>query len=68
MSQIWGKTNKICATCEYWLGKRELISGNSQVKVGSAIDKGKCINGGFKGVDKQGGSSCGDFKKWSLVK
>ena len=58
-------TQKLCCTCEFWIGPRELNSGRTQVKA-DAKDKFKCIE--TKSTDKRAGYSCGKWEKWGAFK
>lgn len=70
MSQQYPSTWKQCATCTYWLGKRECDCFGQRVTVSSPMEKGKCAipRGSFKGADRQANGSCVDFEKWPVLK
>lgn len=57
---------KVCATCQYWSGSRELSSKN----VIHYDGKGTCTasRSGFKGKETRGLQHCGHWFKWVAIK
>ncbi len=64
----YSKTNKVCATCAYWTGSRNLVnSGNSSEPT---CNSAKCQNpNGFnRGNTRSYSSSCSGWMKWPVLK
>ncbi len=60
-----------CATCDYWLGKRELCDiFGSRLEVESPMDQGKCANrqSGCWQQIKQANGCCSQYKRWGALK
>ena len=58
----WSKTQRVCATCRYWTGRRDVEHTASFYR---AIDsRGKCANprGGFRRAEMNEGASCKDWE------
>lgn len=55
---IWATNQRVCATCRYWMGKREINYMNTIFNVYE--DKSKCGGpiGSFKGAIMHSGASC----------
>ena len=68
--QINGQ-NKLCATCEYWIGPRQpSFYGNAVILESQAV-KGKCwcLNGPHPRADRYSNFSfCFCYKKWSALR
>jgi|GEM_PF-546301 hypothetical protein len=63
----WSKTQRVCATCRYWMGRRDIKHTASFYQ---AIDsRGKCANprGGFRRAEMNGGASCKDWATFDGV-
>ena len=61
---------KKCATCDYWIGERELINWGRQVKF-ETNDMGSCNEpkSASRHLDnKQAQFSCPKWKKWGPLK
>lgn len=68
--QINGQ-NKLCATCEYWLGPRQPNFYGTAVILESQAVKGKCwcLNGPHPRADRYSNFSfCFCYKKWSALR
>ncbi len=64
----WGNTQQVCATCRYWMGRREIEFTGTFYK---AIDaEGKCANpyGGFRQATTNAGASCSDWESFKEAK
>lgn len=63
--RIYGKNAKICATCEFWVGKRYPKIGYVQIEQ----EKGSChivyTVTGFPRLCQEG---CEKWKKWSVLR
>lgn len=57
----WSCDQRVCASCRYWLGAREVDFSGSFYE--AAESEGKCCNpnGGFRGCRMGEGSSCSDW-------
>ncbi len=63
----WSKTQRVCATCRYWMGRRDIKHTASFYQ---AIDsRSKCANprGGFRRAEMNGGASCKDWATFDGV-
>lgn len=70
MSISYSKNFKNCATCDYWLGARDIDYFATTVKVESNTEKGRCMcpSGGFRNVQRPANMSCANYKKWDIFK
>ncbi len=59
-----------CATCGYWLGKREPDTFGSWVTVERIDARGKCwcLNGPWPRVEKSANQSCAKHTKWIVLR
>ena len=68
MGQKWSSTQKVCATCEYWRGKRE-VDPPVYRYVRDFAKSWKCLlKGGprWNCIQPHGGF-CSKFRKWALL-
>lgn len=59
---------KNCVTCLHWGGPRKASTFRDRVEYGSDRDKGECVGGGWNRSQKDAGSSCSKWEKWSVLK
>ncbi len=66
---VFGSSNKLCATCVYWMGQRQSdFTGNS---VSNCDGPGKCAvpNGPYKNATRTGNTcACSEWQKWPVLK
>lgn len=60
----WGKSQRVCATCRYWSGRREMDFTASHFN--TLAKTGTCNGpfGSFRGVDMGEGSSCSEWESF----
>jgi hypothetical protein len=58
--------NKICATCEYWTGKRDIAADQKSVVVKDPKTKGFCY-GKYKHQEKQANYNPSCWQQWNLL-
>jgi hypothetical protein len=60
------KSVRVCATCQYWLGARELRESGYILH----DNEGICSAAGsiYKGKTVRGGQSCTHWQKWIFIK
>jgi hypothetical protein len=69
MAQKFRKNFKVCVTCEYWAGSRQLDTFRIDAIVDSISSKGKCtLEGAFKGLDKSANGTCNKWQVWGAMK
>ena len=70
MSDQYSNSWKVCATCSFWCGPRDVDSFGQYVTVESAMTQGKCMgNCGWRNSMRQAnGSSCNAFQKWAVLR
>ena len=68
MGQKWSSTQKVCATCEYWAGKRE-VDPPVYRYVRDFSKSGKCLlKGGPRwNCDQPHGANCSKYRKWAVL-
>ncbi len=71
MSQQYPPMVKVCATCNFWGGARNVMQWGDYVELDSPMDTGPCYsnNSGWRGgseVQACGGCNC--WQKWSSLK
>ena len=59
---------KNCVTCEFWTGPRHISEFRDRVEYRSDHEKGECVGGGWNWSHQTAMSSCGQWRKWSLLK
>jgi len=70
MAVLFNSGSKHCATCTYWNGRREIVSGGQSVR-SIPNDKGICNNpkSSFKGKSTLADyGSCLKYEKWQVLK
>lgn len=71
MSQQYNSMFKICATCQYWSGSRDLMQYGDYIELDSPMQTGKCYNrysGWFNGSPVQANCECRCWEKWSALR
>ena len=71
MEYKMGSCQKLCATCEYWLGPRQPYFYGDLVVLPDQSINGKCgcMNAPFYRGDRLSNSSiCNCYKKWAVLK
>lgn len=71
MSQQYNSMSKVCATCSYWGGSRDLKQYGDYVELDSPMQTGACYNhnsGWFNGSPVQASSYCRCWIKWSALR
>ena len=71
MSQQYTSMSKVCATCSYWGGTRDLKQYGDYVELDSPMQTGACYNhnsGWFNGSPVQARSYCRCWIKWSALR
>ena len=66
MAQSYPASWKNCATCAFWLGKREPDYFCDNVKTDGATARGKCLcrSSGWFHQEKTASSSCQKYEIW----
>lgn len=64
----YSKTNKVCATCAYWTGSRNLVNSGNSSEPTSNSAKCQIPNGSNRGSTKFCSSSCSNWAKWPVLK
>lgn len=59
-------SKKICGTCEFWYGQREL-DGHQRHAIFDLKSSGKCL-GKHKNMNRGPAEGCSGWSKWSLLK
>ena len=62
---------KLCATCEYWVGPRQPDFYGSHVVLPDQCVKGKCmcLNAPWARSDRfSNTTTCNNYKKWGVLK
>ncbi|MBQ9099589.1 MAG: hypothetical protein IJY50_09215 [Clostridia bacterium] len=69
MSHSYPASWKNCATCAYWVGKREadFFTQWSRVESISAAGKCMCRKSGFMNREKPASASCSYYLKWAVL-
>ena len=63
--------NRVCATCSFWSGPRNIDSFNSKSIVNSGNTQGKCVappGVGYRGSDMRAANSCNGWSLWSAIR
>ena len=71
MSQQYNSMIRVCATCAYWGGSRDLKQYGDYVELDSPMDRGACYsdNSGWKGNSPtQASGGCSYWVKWSALR
>ena len=70
MAQNYPASWKNCATCAYWMGKRDCDYFNQQAIVSSPSERGTCKipQGPWRNCDRTASSSCSSYMKWPVLK
>ena len=71
MSQQFVNIIKVCATCDYWGGRRECMQYGDYVEIDSPMDIGKCFSDGSGWRTSEGTqacSVCSYWKKWCALR
>lgn len=71
MSEQYGSMMKICATCQYWGGSREVKQWGAYLEINSSTDTGLCYssNSSFGyGPPMQACNGCPCWEKWAPLK
>jgi len=58
---------KNCVTCECWTGSRNISESGDRVEYSGDQEEGVCMGGGWNRTQKTAMSSCGQWRKWSLL-
>ena len=64
-------TQRLCATCEYWIGTREPNYFGDRVILDNQSSKGKCwyLNGPFPRSDRPSNMcACSCYEKWKVLR
>lgn len=70
MSYQMGGAQRLCATCEYWIGRREPNYFGNMVVLDSQSERGKCfcLNGPHVRAERLSNSSvCSRYEKWKVL-
>lgn len=71
MSQQYVPGERVCATCDFWGGKRECMQWGDYVEIDSPMDMGECYSyeSGWRG---QGGiqacTNCTHWEAWCALR
>ncbi len=67
MSLKWSSSQKLCATCEYWAGIRNIDFSRRYVSDFSKT--GKCLlkGGPAWNADQPHGALCSKYRKWAVL-
>lgn len=71
MSQQYNSMSKVCATCNYWGGSRELKQYGDYIELDSPMDTGACYSNdsGWKNSSPvQACSGCPYWQKWTALR
>jgi len=71
MSYQMGGTQKLCATCEYWIGPRTPNFYGNMVELENQSCKGKCFcfGGPHMRADRLSNSTtCSRYEKWKVLR
>ena len=71
MPVLFNHDRKVCGTCAFWSGNREIVSNGANVRCKNPSDEGICTNpkSQFKGKPKKADNIyCSKFIKWQFVK
>ena len=70
MSQNYNTNWKICATCAYWMGRRDCDHFNQHAIVSSSNESGTCKipSGPWRNSSKAANASCPSYLKWPVLK
>lgn len=71
MSQQYGRNIGVCATCDFWGGKRECKQWGDHVEIGSPMDMGECYSAesGWRGKGgTQACSKCAHWQAWCALR
>lgn len=70
MPQQYTKYSKICATCNFWRGYRELDISRQKVECDSWMSVGKCLqqSSGWTNQPRQAQQNCVYWEKWCELK
>lgn len=69
MGWTYNGSHRLCATCAYWTGAREITSGSTSVT--NCEGTGKCAipNGPLRNFERLGNTcACQDWKKWPVLR
>lgn len=64
----YSKMSKVCATCAYWTGNRNLVSSGNYASPTSTSAKCQIPNGSTRGNTKSYSSTCPKWEKWPVLK
>ena len=67
MDNTYSKNQKVCGTCDFWMGQRTLDSTKAHVKIVSSTF-GDCLEGGRKQTHKMNNAQCSKWQKWGPLK
>lgn len=67
MDNTYSPNSKVCATCNFWMGQRNLNSPRTLVKCIPGTD-GDCLEGGMKRTHKMNNASCSKWQRWSVIR
>ena len=70
MSYQMGGTQRLCATCEYWIGPREPNYFGNMVVLADQSVKGKCfcLGGPHARADRfSNTTTCSRYEKWKVL-
>ena len=71
MSYQMGSSQKLCATCGYWIGQREPNFYGSMVVLESQSVRGKCwcLGGPFARAEKFSNTcACSRYERWIVLR
>ena len=71
MSYQMGGTQKLCATCEYWIGPRMPNYYGNMVELDNQSCKGKCFcfGGPHMRADRLSNfTACSRYEKWKVLR
>lgn len=71
MSQQYNFMSKVCATCKYWGGPRDLKQYGDYVEIGSPMDRGACYSrdsGWLNSSPVQASGGCRYWEKWDALR
>lgn len=67
MNQQFSCSVKVCATCEHWMGARQIESFSRTVKT-QQNTQGICYGGGFNHLSMNAMASCAQFVQWRVLR
>ena len=67
MNQQFSCSLRVCATCERWMGARQIDNFSRTVKTPQNT-QGICYGGGFNQLPTNATASCAQFVQWRVLR